>query len=347
VRQVLFEKEWNPLKAILKSFTTELAGTALLGVLLLFYFKVDPLKGLGNFSVPDAVLNVNTIFLSILFEAIPFILLGVFFSAFVSEESLQRLLPKNPWLALLPATLLAAVFPVCECAIIPVARRLIKKGMPLHVGVVLIVAAPILNPIVVASTFFAFRTQLTILYARIGLGFLLAMVIGAMIYLFFKNSPQLKWNRDELIGDVSGTAPSSTRKLNRWKQAMYHAADEFFETGKYLIIGAFLAALFQTFFDRKFLTTIASHQSSSTLVMMGFAYFISLCSEADAFVAATFTSKFTIGSILAFLVYGPMLDLKTTIMLFAYFRTKFVLVFIATVTLTVFTAIMVLQKFIL
>jgi uncharacterized membrane protein YraQ (UPF0718 family) len=118
------------------------------------------------------------------------------------------------------------------------------------------------------------------------------------------------------------------------------------DTGKYLIIGAAVAALFQTYFDRNLLTTISSHQSASSLVMMEFAYFISLCSEADAFVAASFSNKFSLSSILAFLVFGPMLDLKTTIMLFAYFRTKFVLTFITTVVLVVFVAVMITHIYI-
>lgn len=128
---------------------------------------------------------------------------------------------------------------------------------------------------------------------------------------------------------------------------MYHAVDEFFDMGKYLIAGAFIAALFQTFLDRQILLTLGSDMWSSTLVMMAFAYVLSLCSEADAFVAASFSGTFTIGSIVAFLVYGPMLDLKNTIMLFAYFRAKFVLGFIIVVTIAVFVAIMLLQALVI
>jgi uncharacterized protein len=339
------------MRAFVKSVTMDLFGAVFLAAILLFYFKVDRTKGLFGFSIPASLLDVHTIFLSIILEAFPFILLGVFVSAliqvFVSEESLQRFLPKNPWLSLVPASLLAAIFPVCECAIIPVIRRLIKKGMPLHVGVIFIVAAPILNPVTVASTFFAFRSLLIIVYARFALGFVLAIIIGAIIYLLFKNSPQLKRGKDELVGTQQSIRSIPQRSLNRWKLAFYHAVDEFFDTGKYLIMGAAVAALFQTYFDRTLLTMISSHQSASSLVMMAFAYFISLCSEADAFVAASFSSKFSPSSILAFLVFGPMLDLKTTIMLFAYFRTKFVLTFMATIILVVFTAVMITHIYIL
>lgn len=330
------------------SFGKDFIGFLLLVLFLILFFNIDAFKNeRAGFTVPDTWLNVNTIFLSIVIEAVPFILLGVFVSAliqiYVKEDWLHRFLPRNAYAALLPAAILGAIFPICECAIVPIVRRLIKKGMPLHVGVVFLVAAPILNPVVAASTFFAFRTDLTVLYARMGLAFILAIIIGAILYLFFKNSDQLKWTKEELIGRQIVLEATSPRKMNRLKQTMYHAADEFFLMGKYLILGAFVASLFQTFLDRSFLQTIGSNEWSSTAVMMAFAYLLSLCSEADAFVAASFNSTFTTGSLIAFLVYGPMLDLKNTIMLFAFFKSRFVLIFIGVVTLVVFAAVMSVQ----
>jgi uncharacterized membrane protein YraQ (UPF0718 family) len=342
-------------KESIKSIGTDLLGLSLLGLFLLLFFNIDRFKGEDALlSVPASWLNVNTIFLSIVIEAIPFILLGVFISAliqmYLKEEMIERYLPKNAFAALLPAALLGAIFPICECAIIPVVRRLIKKGMPLHVGVVFLVAAPILNPVVVASTYFAFRTELAVLYTRMGLAFVLSIIIGAILYIIFKNSNQIKWSKDELVGGISDASivinEASTKKLSKWKQTLYHTTDEFFEMGKYLIAGAFIAALFQTFLDRQLLVEIGSDVWSSTLVMMAFAYILSLCSEADAFVAASFGSTFTIGSLVAFLVYGPMLDLKNTVMLFAFFKAKFVLVFIATVTSVVFISVVLLQIFV-
>ncbi|MBP3951092.1 permease [Bacillus suaedae] len=333
---------------ILLSFGKDLSGFLLLIGFLILFFNIESFKNdQAGLSVPDVWLNVNTIFLSIVFEAIPFILLGVFVSAliqiYIKEDLIQRFLPKNAYAALLPAAILGAIFPICECAIVPIVRRLIKKGMPLHVGVVFLVAAPILNPIVAASTFFAFRTDLTVLYARMGLAFVLAIIIGAILYLVFKNRDQLKWTKEELVGRQVVLDIMPTKKMNRIKQTMYHASDEFFLMGKYLILGAFIAALFQTFLDRSVLQAIGSNEWSSTAVMMAFAFLLSLCSEADAFVAASFGSTFTTGSIIAFLVYGPMLDLKNTIMLFAFFKARFVLVFILVVTITVFVSVLTLQ----
>ncbi|WP_100407039.1 permease [Bacillus solitudinis] len=336
----------------LNSLGKDFLGFILLLMFLGLFFTIDSFKNQeAGLAIPETWLNVNTIFLGIVLEAIPFILLGVFVSAliqvFVKEDMLHRYLPTNAYLALVPAAVLGAIFPICECAIVPIVRRLIKKGMPLHVGVVFLVAAPILNPVVAASTYFAFRTELTVLYARMGLAFVLAILIGAILYIIFKNSDQLKWTKNEMIGKQMVLTETGPRKMNRLKQTLYHASDEFFLMGKYLILGAFIASLFQTFLDRSVLLSIGSNEWSSTSVMMAFAFLLSLCSEADAFVAASFGNTFSTGALIAFLVYGPMLDLKNTIMLLAFFKTRFVLIFITVVTTSVFLSIMLLQLFIL
>ncbi|WP_096188532.1 permease [Evansella halocellulosilytica] len=327
----------------------DLLGIALLSLFLILFLMSDRINDSEQLNnLPGAWVNVNTIFLSIVIEAIPFILLGVFVSSliqiYVKEDTIQRFLPKNAIAALFPAAMLGAILPFCECAIVPIVRRLIKKGMPLHVGVVFLVAAPILNPIVFASTFFAFRNNPTILYSRMGLAFVLAIIIGAILYVLFKNNKEqlrIRSNNEHHVHIHTHTheRPSSMKKI---RDTLYHSVDEFFLMGKYLILGAFIAALFQTFLDRSILTAIGQDEYSSVIVMMAFAYLLSLCSEADAFVASSFGSQFTDQSLVAFLVYGPMLDLKNTFMLFAFFKARFVIAFMLTVTIVVFTAIMVL-----
>jgi len=168
-----------------------------------------------------------------------------------------------------------------------------------------------------------------------------------MYFIFRNKTDQLKWSKDELMGKQVTQVVAPTKKINRVKQTMFHAADEFFMMGKYLIAGAFIAALIQTLLDRSLLQSLGSNEYSATFVMMAFAYVLSLCSEADAFVAASFASTFTTSSIIAFLVYGPMIDLKNTIMLLAFFKTRFVLVFITTVTIAVFGSVLLLDFFIL
>lgn len=120
-----------------------------------------------------------------------------------------------------------------------------------------------------------------------------------------------------------------------------HGADELFDMGKYLIFGAFLSAAIQTFLDRGSLVAIGHGEWSSHLFMMGFAYILSICSTSDAFVASSFANTFSVGSLLTFLVFGPMIDMKGTLMLLSTFRAKFVLKLTVAVAITVLAASMI------
>ncbi|TQR05800.1 permease [Psychrobacillus soli] len=301
------------------------------------------------FEISKTWLNAGTIFLSIVLEALPFIFLGVFASAliqtFVSESTVQKWIPKNPLIAIVPVALLSALFPVCECAIIPVVRRLIKKGMPLHLGVILIIGAPILNPIVFASTYYAFQSTPGIAYARMILAFILAIIIGIVVFLCYRNTNQLKWTTTEFVD--SHVKMVNAKNNSKLKILLFNSTDEFFDMGKYLIFGTILASLFQTFFNRETLVSLASSDIVSPLVMMGLGFILSLCSEADAFVASSFAHTFSTGSLLAFLLFGPMLDLKSSFMLFAYFKFKFVIGYMVIVTVSVYAVILIFQHFIL
>lgn len=329
----------------LRSFNQEMTGILLFLLFIVLFLAGDWVKDyIPDEFLTSSMVNVITIFLSILLEAIPFILIGVFASAliqvFVSESLLQKIIPKRfPYLALFPAAVVGALLPVCECAIVPVARRLIKKGMPAHLAIVVMVTAPILNPIVFASTYYAFQNNMTVVFGRMGIALIAALIIGALLYRFYgKKNPLIqKEHNHEHHHDHSS---------NKLMQTIVHASDEFFDMGKYLIIGAFVAAGFQTYLDRELLVGIGTNEVLAPAVMMGFAYIISLCSEADAFVASSFGSIFSASSILAFLVYGPMIDFKNTLLMLAYFNKKFVLTFIGVVTIVVYTCTLVFQLFV-
>jgi uncharacterized protein len=328
-----------------ESVRKEIVGLLLLAIFIISFLFMEEIKNDSVFeNLPNSIMHVNTVFLSILIEAVPFILLGVFVSAliqtFITEEHIRKLIPKNPYAGIGAVMSLGVIFPVCECAIIPVVRRLIKKGMPLHLGVVFLLTVPIVNPVVILSTYYAFRTNMTVVYGRVGLALAVAVVIGIIIYRLFRNQNQLKSEIQHGAHDHSHGMPAS-----RWKQTVYHASDEFFDTGKFLILGAFLASMFQVFLDRKDLLALGSNEWMSTGLMMGLAFLLSICSEADAFIAASFGSTFTVGSIIAFLVYGPMLDVKNMFMMFAYFKTRFVFVLMGLITFMVFAATMVFQYF--
>lgn len=289
----------------------------------------------------DEVQTFKTSFLGILLEALPFVLVGAILSSlmhlFVSEEMLRRWMPKHPVPGILFACLLGLIFPVCECGMIPLIRRMIQKGMPVYMAVVFILSGPILNPVVFSATYMAFRLYPEMVYARMGLAFAVAAAIGAILYLYWKDNPLKHSLARGATQDGNGQGHTPAHGSNKLTAVFVHAADEVFEMGKYLLIGCLLTAGIQAFIAREHLADIGSGPVSAYLFMMGFAFVLSLCSTSDAFVASTFLQTFSGGSLLAFLVFGPMLDFKNMLMLLSVFRTKFVMLLAFLISALVFT----------
>ncbi|CAI9395613.1 permease [Niallia sp. Sow4_A1] len=279
----------------------------------------------------ETLLQLNTIFISIIIEALPFILIGVLISGiiqiFVSEEFIAKIMPKNPILAILFASLVGSIIPACECGIIPITRRLILKGVPLPASIAFMLTGPIINPVVIFSTYVAFGNSWRMVILRSVAALICSILVGLALQKTVKQSP-LKNHVPEHMHYHSFKG--------RIEAMFKHSIDEFFSVGKYLVIGSFIAAAVQTFVKTSTLVSIGHGQASSHLVMMGLGYILSLCSQADAFVAASFRNSFSVGSILAFLVFGPMLDIKNTLMLLSTFKAKFVILLTSLITIIVF-----------
>jgi uncharacterized membrane protein YraQ (UPF0718 family) len=224
-----------------------------------------------------------------------------------------------------------------------------------------------LNPVVFAATYMAFRSRPELAYSRMGMAFLVAFCIGIIIYRFFKKNPlrgispsapinqftpivdnsiQTNIQAHTYVSSSTHQHNQSTGSGNKLFSILGHASDEFFEMGKYLIFGAILTACIQTLVSRESLISIGQGEYSSHLFMMGFAYVLSLCSTSDAFVASSFAATFTAGSLLTFLVFGPMIDLKNTLMLLSVFRARFVLLLTFWVVVLVLACSLVFDKFI-
>lgn len=289
----------------------------------------------GGFIVTaqSSFLQLNSIFISILIEAIPFILIGVILSGiiqmFVSEEMIARIMPKNRFLAVLFGALAGVLFPACECGIIPITRRLLLKGVPLHAGVAFMLTAPIINPIVLFSTYIAFGNRWSVVFYRGGLALAVSLIIGVILSYQFKDNQLLKPDEPGHHHYHHGTL------LQKLGGTLRHAIDEFFSVGKYLIIGAFIAAAMQTYVKTSTLLAIGQNDVSSSLVMMGLAFVLSLCSEVDAFIASSFSSTFSLGSLIAFLVFGAMVDIKNLLMMLAAFKKRFVFLLITYIVVIV------------
>ncbi len=304
-------------------------------VLNLFNLRTTAISGLQT---------LNTFFLSILMQAIPFILIGVIASSVlqvaVPSETLVKFFPQKKGIGFVTAIFAGVFFPVCDCAIVPVAARLIKKGVSLPVAVTFMLSAPLVNPVVIASTLYAFPNQPSIALYRIYLGVLIALIVGITFTFFAEKKSILTKNLDNIICDCeycSTTEKSSMGILEKIKLVFMHASSEFFQVGKFLIIGAFISSLFQTCIPKDVFNNLWGHEILSLLVMMLAAFIFSICSTSDAFIAKAFSSQFSTGSIMGFLVLGPMIDIKNMLMLSSSFRKGFVIKLIAIIfTVTFF-----------
>jgi hypothetical protein len=262
------------------------------------------------------------IFQGILIEALPFLLLGVLASAvlgsFVPERWLLWFMPRNVILGSLAGISLGFVFPVCECGNIPLARRLILKGVRPHVAVAFLLAAPVFNPIVIAATLAAFQHQPVILYLRLAFTLIVALVVG---FLFSLGKPE-DILRQRIIGGIAPVTETLGSMSARWRNFSATIVRELFEMGGALVLGGLAAAFIQVLVPRSILTSVGSGPVSSIVAMLGLAGTVSICSNVDAFFALGYSTTFTTGSILAFLVFGPMIDIKSLFMLNTIFRVR-------------------------
>jgi uncharacterized membrane protein YraQ (UPF0718 family) len=221
---------------------------------------------------------------------------------------------------------LGIIFPMCECGIVPVIRRLIGKGLPVANAIAYMLAAPIVNPIVAVSTWAAFRGQgaeeFTVL--RLALGYFVAVLVGFAVL----NLPLQAVLRKKVLEEAALAGPESqgtpAKKLPaRLLAAMDASVRDFLDVMVFFILGVAVASLFGTAVNQSLLLPLALDDRLAIPSMMGLAGILSLCSSSDAFIAATFVS-FPAVAKLAFLVFGPMMDLKLLFIYSAVFTRRFV-----------------------
>lgn len=301
-------------------------------------------------SLPNSVLQASTIFVSIIIEAVPFVLFGCvitgFIQSFLNPAKVSQFLPKNKFLAILSGMILGFFFPSCECGIVPVVKELIKKGVPSYVALTFMLTAPIINPVVLFSTYIAFNNNSYPVFLRVMGSLVVALVVGVWL-AYFNKLDVLKEIPAELSGCTckseacDGTLPVGDTKVESGEKrpflkkvmgAFYHSIDEFFDTGRYLVIGAILAAIMQTYLKTSILYPLASNHFTAVIVMLGFAFILSLCSEADAFIGSSMANLFGLTPVIGFLVYGPMIDIKNLMMMGRHFNRTFMLQLIGIVT---------------
>ena len=281
---------------------------------------------------------------------------------FVDERQLVGILPRNPFLGALCGSLFGVFFPVCECGNVPVARRLLVQGAPTAVAVGFLLAAPTVNPVVFWATWVAFRGQPEMVFMRVGFTLLIATLIGwifsrqkdmrpflqsAIARSVFLDKPDVEQPADkEAVPDLlkGGTflqssagaiqldTPAAQRwvanpvieqpKRNKIQLVIENMIRELRELGAVLVAGSAIAAIVQVGVPRELILGLGQGLVSSILAMMVLAAVVSICSTVDSFFALSFAATFTSGSLLAFLIFGPMIDLKNIGLLLTVFKAR-------------------------
>jgi uncharacterized membrane protein YraQ (UPF0718 family) len=289
--------------------------------------------------LPSATGDVLFCFLSILVEGVPYLLLGTLISGFIDAylpaNAMDRLLPRRTFPAVLVAGLLGAVFPVCECAVVPVIRRLVRKGLPVSCAITYMLSAPIINPVVVFSTLSAFKGRDGGLFAseavfmtgsRVVMAYLITVLVGLVVSRFLP----ARILQPRVLAEAGSDSHSHARGTHddRVTHALRTSMTDFLDTGMYFVIGVLITSVFNTQLMVRpdfqgGIAVVAGHDWLGVPAMMGLALLLSLCSTTDAFIAANMQA-FSWVAKLAFLVFGPMVDLKLLFMYTTVFKKRFV-----------------------
>ena len=265
-----------------------------------------------------AIAHWATIFVAITIQAMPFLVLGVTISAgiaaLVPAGFLPRLLPEQPALAVPVAAVAGAALPGCECGSVPIAGRLVARGAPPAAALTFLLSAPAINPVVLVATAVAFPGRPDVVGARL-LASLLAAVLVGMVWARF--------GRDEWLGRARRRHSHGGSPLSVLAATAQH---DLLHAGGFLIVGAATAATLQTAVPRSILDAIGGSGMLAALALGGLAVVMAICSEADAFIAASLT-QFSLSSRLAFMVVGPMVDVKLIALQAGTFSGRFALRF--------------------
>lgn len=298
-------------------------------------------------SLPNSVLQMSVIFLSIVIEALPFVLLGCLISGalqvFLTPERVTKILPKNKLASIAMRCGLGVFFPSCECGIVPIVNQFVKKDVPVYTAFAFMLTAPIVNPIVIFSTFIAFGNSAKFAFLRVLGSLLVAMVVGVWLAYFSKQeilkTQLITASEDTHQGHHHGHAHDTGSEKRKWfhqiRHLLQHSIDEFFDTGRYLIIGGLIAAAMQTYLPTGMMLTLGSTKFLAVLVMLVLALTMSLCSEADAFIGSSLLSLFGAGPVVGFLVFGPMVDIKNLLMMKRYFTGRFIATMVGLIAVVV------------
>ncbi|MDO5708129.1 MAG: permease [Andreesenia angusta] len=320
-------------------------------ILLYFLYNILFRSDLINIEDIDKLKGVLLLSFGIILEAIPFILLGVIISSliqlFLTERKIEKLIPKNKILGVFYALILGFIFPVCDCASIPIASRMIKKKIPIYISLIFMLSSPIINPTVLLATFYAFKDIFPqIVEIRLIMGIIISIIIGSFMHIVFKDKDIFKSDLKYLsLDNICNCDYCTGYNEKRDIYSLFrHIINEFISVCKYLILGSLLAAIFQILLPIEFIYNFSEKNILSVVIMVIFSYLISLCSTSDSFVAKAFFLRMSTISIIAFLISGPMIDIKNTMILSGIFKKKFTLILVISILLVTIIGSLILDR---
>ena len=271
-------------------------------------------------SLPTRAQDGLTLALSVLIESLPFVMLGVILSIAVQvwlpDGVIERFMPWAAWARRMVLSLLGMLIPVCECGNVPFARGLLMRGVSPAETLTFLVAAPIVNPIVIVTTHAAFGWDGGILVARIVGGWVIANLIG-WIYSRHPDPMSLLTGRFLDTCEIVAHEPGS-----RGQRSIAQFVVELRAVMPALVIGSALAGAVQVVIPRDALLAIGSNPVLSIVAMAALAMTVAICSNVDAFFALSFASTFSSGSLIVFLLVGPLVDVKMLALMRTTFTTR-------------------------
>jgi uncharacterized membrane protein YraQ (UPF0718 family) len=306
-----------------------IAGVVLVaGMAALRVFSPDS----GGIRLGDIAQDFVTLSLAVIIESIPFVFLGiglaVVVQVWVPERVILKVLPRNPILRRMVLSLLGVLLPVCECGNVPLSRGLVMRGLTVPEAMTVLVAAPIVNPVTIITTYQAFGFDDGILVARVIGGFVIANLVGWL----FSRHPE----PDALLTRSFSATCKRARGHDhdhggKWRRSIENFSAETTAMMPALLVGSAIAGLIQVAISRDVLVTLGSNPVLSVFVLMVLAFVISVCSNVDAFFVLALGATFLPGAIVAFLLFGPVIDIK----MLALMRTTYSARTLALLTLVV------------
>lgn len=282
-------------------------------------------------QLPARLQDLITLTTSVIIESFPFVILGILLSVIVQiwlpSRAIRAWLPQNAFLRRFYISFLGVLLPVCECGNLPLARGLLSQGFSVAESITFLLAAPILNPVTLLTTHQAFPTDTHILIARAVGALLIANVVG---WLFSKESNAKKVLSARFLATCNIEEDHSHTKIGRSLDLFTQEVSNIMPA---LFVGGVIAGSIQVLVPRSILLGLGVNPVTSILAMIVLAGIVSICSNVDAFFALAFSSTFTAGAIVSFLVFGPMIDVKMLTLMRTTYTVKALLAITILVTL--------------